>query len=154
MNTIALDVHTEFSQVTMVSEETGEVFYETKVPTTAEDLARVVTGVPRPKRVIFEEGPLSGMISDALADIVDEIISCDPTQNALIARSDNSSDKRDDRRLARIFEARLHTALAFQDAQEPPRAGRVHGRRDRAPEKSHQGTVQTVRNRLSRREAV
>ena len=99
---VALDVHSELCQLVAASEETGEVFLELKVPSTAEDLRRVVGGIGGFKRVVFEEGPLSGMIRDALEGVAEEIVSCDPTRNALIARSEHSNDEVDARRLATL----------------------------------------------------
>lgn len=104
MKTVTLDVHAEACQMAVVTEE-GEVVYETKVETTPEELRRAVGGVPGQKRVIYEEGPLSALIHDALKDVADEVISCDPTQNALIARAEDSNDERDARRLAVLAQA-------------------------------------------------
>ena len=81
MKTEALDVHTGRSQMAVMSEE-GEILIELQVATEPDELRRVVSGVAGPKRVIFEEGPLSGMIHDALKDVADQVLSCDPTQNA------------------------------------------------------------------------
>jgi transposase len=50
--------------------------------------------------VVFEEGPLSGRLTDALSDVADDVVSCDPAHNALIARAEDSNDERDARRLA------------------------------------------------------
>jgi len=99
MKTVTLDVHAEACQMAVVT-ECGEVVYEAKVETSPEELRRAVGGVPGPKRVVYEEGPLSGLIHDALRDVVEEVVSCDPTQNALIARAEDSNDERDARRLA------------------------------------------------------
>lgn len=104
MKTITLDVHTEACQMAVVTED-GEVVYEAKVETTPEELRRAVGGVPGCKRVIFEEGPLSGWIHDALQEVVDEVISCDPRHNALIASAEDSNDERDARRLAMLVQA-------------------------------------------------
>jgi len=104
MKTIALDVHTEWSQLAAYS-EAGQMLLELKVATTAEELRRVVKGIPGPKRVVFEEGPLSGLIHDALVDEADEIISCDANRNALIARAEDSNDEKDTRRLAMLSRA-------------------------------------------------
>jgi transposase len=97
---IPLDVHSEWSQMGVVEEETGEVILEMKVRTDPEELRRVIGGIPGPKKVIFEEGPMSGMIKDALEGVVSEVVSCDPTRNALIARAEESDDRLDTRRLA------------------------------------------------------
>ena len=100
MKTIALDVHSEWSQLTAFSDEGGEILLELKVLTQAEELRRVVSGITGPKRVVFEEGPMSGLIKDALTGVADEIISSDPTQNALIATAEHSNDEVDSQRLA------------------------------------------------------
>lgn len=109
MKTVSLDVHAESSEIVAVSEG-GEVLLKLKVATEAEELRRIVGGIPGPKRVVFEEGPMSGMIRDAPEGLAEEIISCDGSRNALIARSEDSDDERDALRL---------TVLA--------RAGALHG---------------------------
>jgi transposase len=98
MKTVTLDVHTEWSQMAVISPE-GEIVIELKVETTPEELIRVVSGIPGPKRVVLENGPLSAMIHDALDGVAEEVVSCDPTKNALVSRSDGSNDKLDARRL-------------------------------------------------------
>jgi len=104
VKTVSLDVHADASQVAVVSEE-GEVQFETKVKTERDALRTIVAGVPGPKRVVFEEGPLSGSLHDWLADLCEETISCDPSRNALIARSEDANDERDARRLATLARA-------------------------------------------------
>lgn len=96
--TLMFDVHAERSQLA-VADECGEVLLEMQVRTSPEDLRQVVGGIPGRKRVIMEQGPLSGMICDALEDVADEIIVADPTKNALIACAEDSNDERDALRL-------------------------------------------------------
>jgi hypothetical protein len=96
MKTISLDVHSGWSQLVAVDSE-GQTILETRVETKPEPLRRLVGGIPGPKRVLFEEGPLSALIHDALHGIVDELISSDTTRNALVARSEDSNDLRDAR---------------------------------------------------------
>ena len=98
MKTVTLDVHTEWSQMAVISPE-GEILIELRVETTPEELSRVVSGIPGPKRVILESGPLSAMIHDALEGLAEQVVSCDPTKNALVSRSDSSNDRLDARRL-------------------------------------------------------
>lgn len=98
MKTVTLDAHTGQSQMAVISPG-GEILIELQVETTPEELARVVSGIPGPKRVVLENGPLSAMIHDALEDLAEEVVSCDPTRNALVSRSDGSNDKLDARRL-------------------------------------------------------
>jgi transposase len=104
MKEVTLDLHSGESQLHAVGED-GTVLLSMQVPTTKEDLRRVVAGIPGPKRVIFEEGPLSGIVRDALRDVADEIVSADPTRNALVSRSENSSDERDAERLGILSRA-------------------------------------------------
>jgi len=118
MKTVSLDVHSESSQLVAITEG-GEVVLELQVATDASELRRIIGGIPGPKRVVFEEGPMSGMIHDALAGIADEIISCDPTRNALIALSEHKTDEGDARRLAEL--ARLGSIREVYVPPEPYR---------------------------------
>lgn len=115
---VSLDVHSESSQLVAMNQD-GEIFIEMKVATKTDELRRVIEGIKGRKRVVFEEGPMSGMIHDALVDIVDEIISCDATQNALIASSEKKSDESDARWLARL--AKLHMINPVYIPREPYR---------------------------------
>ncbi len=99
MRTIALDVHTGKSQL-CVADGDGTILLERTVATNAEELRKAVCAVQGPKRVVFESGPLAGLIQDALEGVVEDIIACDPTQNALIAKAEDSNDERDARRLS------------------------------------------------------
>lgn len=118
MKTVSLDVHAEASQMTVVSKE-GEVLFEVKTPTTREALRSLVAGVPGPKRVVFEEGPLSGSLHDWLEDLCEDLISCDGAYNALIARAEDSNDERDARRLATL--AQLNALRPVYVPPEPYR---------------------------------
>ena len=72
MGIVTLDVHAQLCQLVAVTEHRaaqgsstgvtrrgGEVIIELQVETRPEELRRVVGGIPGPKRVVFEEGPLS-----------------------------------------------------------------------------------------------
>jgi transposase len=80
----------------------GRVITEKVIETKADVLRREVGAVEGPKRVVFENGPLSGLIMDAVRDVAEEVISCDATRNALISRSDDSNDRNDARRLGTL----------------------------------------------------
>jgi len=98
MNTVSLDVHTERTQL-CVSSPDGVVLLEKIVPTTREALRRELGAIPGPKKVVFENGHLAGMIVDAAAGVAEEIIACDPTRNKLIASAEDSNDRNDARRM-------------------------------------------------------
>lgn len=142
MKTVSLDVHADASQVTVVSEE-GEVVFEMRTATTREAMRAVVAGVPGPKRVVFEEGPLSGMLHDWLRELCEEVISCDPAHNALIACSEDSNDERDARRLAQL--AQLGSIRRVYVPAEPYRTLRSLLKHD----ERLQGAVVSVKNRIS-----
>ena len=69
MKTVTLDAHTERSQMAVISPD-GEILIELQVETSPEELRRVVSGIPGPKKVVLENGPLSAMIHDALVGLV------------------------------------------------------------------------------------
>ena len=142
MKIVSLDVHSEVSQLTLVAAETGEILLEVKVPTEAEALRSIVGGITGPKRVVLEQGPMSGMIHDALADLADEVVSCDPTHNALIARAEDSNDERDARRLAQL--ARLDAVRSVYVPPEPYRTLRSLLKYDC----TLQGSITEVKNRI------
>lgn len=114
MKIVSLDVHADASQLCAVTEE-GEVFLEMKVPTDMSLLRQIIGGIAGRKRVVFEEGPLSGRLADALRDVADEIVSCDPARNALIARAEDASDERDARRLIMLDRANSLCAVFVPD---------------------------------------
>jgi transposase len=105
VKTITLDVHSEWSQLA-AADENGEIFLEMKVQTKVEALRQVVGGISGHKSVIFEEGPMSAFVRNALEGVADEIISCDSTRNALIACAEDSNDQRDARRLVTLSRAK------------------------------------------------
>jgi transposase len=118
MKTVSLDVHTEASQLYAVNEG-GEVLLEMKLATDIERLREVIEGIPGPKRLVFEEGPLSGWLRDGLGEVVDKVIACDPSHNGVIARAENSNDEHDARWLNRLD--RLESIREVFIAPEPYR---------------------------------
>jgi len=141
VKTIALDVHADLSQLALVTKD-GEVMMEMQVPTRAEELRRIVGGIPGPKRVVFEEGPMSALIHDALKDVADEVASVDPTRNALICRAEDASDERDAVRLAEL--ANNRSTRTVYVPEEPYRTMRSLTRYDR----TLADAVTTVKNAM------
>jgi transposase len=116
MKTVALDVHADKCQLALLTKH-SEVLLEMQVATRPEELRRVISGIPGPKRVVIEEGPMSAMIHDALKDCVEEVMSVDPARNALIARSEDSNDEKDAVRLGIL---RNNRAVASVFVPEEP----------------------------------
>lgn len=104
MKTVALDVHKEKTQFT-VALATGEIVAERVLETKASVLRREVANVPGRKRVILENNGWAARIFDAVKDVADEVIVCDPTRNKLISQADDSDDERDAKRLGLLSRA-------------------------------------------------
>jgi transposase len=104
VKSVALDVHKEKTQFT-VALATGEIVTERVVETKAEVLRREVANVPGRKRVVLENNGWAAWIFDALKDVADEVIVCDPTRNKLISQADDSDDERDAERLGLLSRA-------------------------------------------------
>ena len=104
MKTVALDMHRERTQLT-VALETGEIVTERIVATKAESLRQEVARIPGPKQVILENAGWAAHMYDALKDVAEEVIVCDPTRNKLISKADDSNDERDAERLGILSRA-------------------------------------------------
>jgi transposase len=104
VKTVSLDVHKEKTQFT-VALTTGEIVAEKVVETRAEELRREVAQVSGPKRVVLENSGWSAWIRDAVKDVAEEVIVCDPTRNKLISKAENSNDERDAERLGLLSRA-------------------------------------------------
>jgi transposase len=98
MKTVTLDVHTERTQL-CVSLPTGEVVLSKVIATRAEDLRREVGAIAGPKRVVLENGGWAALVVDAVRDVAEDVVVCDATRNALVARAEDGNDRRDAERL-------------------------------------------------------
>jgi transposase len=101
MNIIAIDTHCEFCEggyVNRLGKEKGCF----KVPTSIPALVEQIEKVPRPRKLVIEEGPLADWLWRSLWPYVDEMIVCDPHRNALIAKGGEKSDAIDWRKLAEL----------------------------------------------------
>ena len=79
---IGLDVHSSFCEGGYLDElggEKGSFRTATAIP----ELVEAIEKVPRPRKLVMEEGPLADWLSRHLWDHVDELVSCDPHRNAL-----------------------------------------------------------------------
>lgn len=98
---IALDTHCPFTEMAVVT-QAGRLTQRQRHPTTIPDLVRAIEAVPRPRLVIFEEGPLADWLLRNLAGHADEIIACDPRRNHLIANEGDKDDPLDAEKLAQL----------------------------------------------------
>lgn len=101
-NYIALDVHSSFCEGGYI-EQAGRERRSWQTPTDIPALVRVIESVPRPRKLVIEEGPLADWLWRELSEHVDEMVVCDPHRNALIAKEGEKSDPIDWRKLAQLY---------------------------------------------------
>jgi transposase len=70
----------------------GRLLDRRPVPTKIPELAEAIRSVPRPRTLVFEEGPLADWLYRSLRPFVDEITVCDPRRNHLIAKDGDKDD--------------------------------------------------------------
>lgn len=100
---LALDVHARHCVLGAMAED-GRWLGEVSCPTQAEALLKVIHRVRAPrKQLTFEEGSMSLWLCDVLRPVVDELLVCDPRENALIGRSAKKRDDWDVRALCRLY---------------------------------------------------
>jgi hypothetical protein len=82
---IGMDVHCTFSEVAAVT-EVGDVVHVGRCATSIVTLVHEIEQVPRPRRLVIEEGPLADWLWRNLREHVDEMVICNPRRNHLIAK--------------------------------------------------------------------
>src|ERR1700680_621916 len=101
-NYIALDVHSSFCEGGYI-EQPGRERRSGQTPTDIPALVRVIESVPRPRKLVIEEGPLADWLWREVSEHVDEMGGGDPHRNALIAKEGEKSDPIDWWKLAQLY---------------------------------------------------
>lgn len=99
---IGIDAHCEYCDIAVVN-EAGRLVSHRSVRTSARNLIEAVCDVKDRRIVVLEESTLAGWLQRTLRPYADHIAIVDPKRNALIARSENKSDRNDAHRLALLF---------------------------------------------------
>lgn len=99
---IGIDAHCEYSDIAVVDDH-GILVSQRSVKTGAKNLIEAVCKVKDTRIVIVEESTLAGWLMRTLAPFADHVSVVDPKRNALIARSENKSDRNDAHRLAWLY---------------------------------------------------
>ena len=133
-NFIALDEHSTFCEGGYI-DDAGREKSTWREPTSISELVKAIEAIPRPRKLVIEEGPLADWLYRNLSPKVDEMIVCDPHRNALIAKDGDKSDALDWRKLAAfvsrwICQSSSSSALA---GTEPVQATRSAVPRSREP---------------------
>ena len=116
---IAIDVHSH-SCHTLVTTPGGRRREERTLATSVPALREVVRKTPRPRHVVFEEGPLSGWLYRNLYQDADAVVSAETRRNYYIARDGDKSDAIDAAKLAQLYRGGfvrpVHHAMDAQQA--------------------------------------
>jgi transposase len=127
--TIALDTHCSFTEFVVLTPG-GRIRDRGRCAMTIPALVDRVLQVPRPRAVVFEEGPLADWIGRGLAGKVDDLAICDPRRNHLIAKDSDKDDAIDAEKLARLYRGgyikRVHHAESFERVVFKRRVGLYH----------------------------
>lgn len=116
---LALDVHARHCVLGVMSED-GRWLGEASCVTQEKALLQLLGQVHAPlRRLTFEEGCMSLWLCDVLKPVVDDLLVCDPRENALIGRSARKRDEWDVRALCRLY--RLGELKAVWHNQEAHR---------------------------------
>jgi transposase len=99
---IGWDVHSSFCEGGYIDSR-GQEKGSWQKPTSIPDLVEAIESVPRPRKMVIEEGPLSDYLCRNLREHVDEMVSADPHRNALIAKEGEKADPIDWRKLVQLY---------------------------------------------------
>lgn len=98
---IALDVHSRTTEVeagTPRGRMRGRWSVATRIPA----LVEVIETVPRPRVVVFEEGPMADWLYRHLRPVADRVVICDPRRNHLVANDGDKDDPIDAHKLIQL----------------------------------------------------
>jgi transposase len=114
---IGMDVHCTFSEVAAVT-EVGDVVHVGRFATSIVTLVHEIEQVPRPRRLVIEEGPLADWLWRNLREHVDEMVICNPRRNHLIAKEGDKDDPIDAPKLAQLYRGGYIKAVHHGDSLE------------------------------------
>lgn len=99
---IGMDTHCQFCELAAVT-DAGRLTQRGRCATTIPDLVEWLESIPRPRRLVFEEGPLADWLVRNLHPYVDELVVAEPRRNRLIAAEGDKDDPIDAEKLAQLF---------------------------------------------------
>lgn len=99
---IGLDAHGQTCVMAAVDPK-GQVVARGQCATNIPALAELVEEVPRPRRLVIEEGPLADWLWRNLRAHAEEVVVCEPRRNRLIAAEGDKDDPVDAEKLAQLY---------------------------------------------------
>ena len=102
---IGMDVHTETISIAVLN-SAGKLVMESVIETKALTMIQFVRGLRGDLHVTLEEGTWAAWLYDLLRPHVNQVLVCDPRQNAFL-KVGNKSDRIDARKLAELLRSNL-----------------------------------------------
>ena len=101
MNYIGCDCHISTLDCAVINER-GHETKKVKINTSVKGLMTFVKSIPKPRKIIIEEGTLAGWLLEICTDYREELIITDPKTNRWIGRADQKNDTIDATKLAQL----------------------------------------------------
>jgi transposase len=114
---IGLDAHARTCDLGCVT-ASGKKSGHWHVPTSIPDLVRVLEEVPRPRKLVLEEGPMADWLARELRPHLEELVICDPRRNALIGKGGEKTDAIDAFALADLYRGNYLRAVHHPESLE------------------------------------
>jgi len=99
---IGMDTHCQTTDIAVMA-ASGPLKRRERCPTTIPEILKVIESVPRPREVVFEEGPLADWLLRSLSGHADQVVACNPRRNRLIAKDSDKDDPIDAEKLALLY---------------------------------------------------
>lgn len=99
---IGIDTHCQFCEIAVVTSN-GKTIEQRRTETTISALMPVIEAVPRPRRLVIEEGSLAGWLWRNLRPLVDDMVVSEPRRNRLIYQDGDKDDDIDAEKLANLL---------------------------------------------------
>lgn len=99
---IGLDTHGQFCEMAAVDHR-GKLKERGRCATNIPDLVELLERVPKPRRLMIEEGPLADWLWRNLRSYAEEMTVCEPRRNRLIAEDGDKDDPVDAEKLAQLY---------------------------------------------------
>jgi transposase len=116
---IGLDAHKRTCEFAVVREN-GQLVKRLGCRTAIDQLAAFLQSIPRPRYLVFEEGPMADWLWRNLRWCMDDVTVCDPFRNHLIAKEGEKDDPIDAAKLAELFRGgyvkAVHHTESFEQA--------------------------------------
>jgi transposase len=101
MHYIGMDTHIATLEFVVVN-EAGRVTQEKRVPTGVKTFMEFGRSVPRPRKIIMEEGTLAAWVLEICTRFGEELLITDPKTNRWIGQAGQKNDRSDARKLAQL----------------------------------------------------